>query len=412
MYTEIPTIILYVLLYIALFFEVVVLTSFFEGRSKMKEEEDSKPLRFPSVTIAVPVWNEEKTLAGTLESLLALDYPKDKLKIVVVDDGSIDSTLSIARSFENHPQISVFTKTNGGKHTAVNMVLKDCDTELFGCLDADSFVDKDTLINIVKYFDDPETMAVAPCLKVMSPHTLLQKMQAVEYTMGVFLKKVFGNLNSIQVTPGPFSIFRRKVFDDLGPYRKAHNTEDLEIALRMHLNHYKIVNSHKAFVYTKTPETVRALIKQRVRWTQGTIQNLLDYREMFFNREFGNFGLFVLPIIFFFILLTLYSTVYILSNLIREIFIKVSIWNQVGIHPKTWDFTPDAFYISTKAIIFISVLFAVVSMTIFVYGRRISEEKTNPRHFVYFFLMYGLIVPLWIWKSVYNTLINKKNTWR
>ena len=82
MVSDILPIILYIFLYISLFFEVIILTSFFEGRSKMKEEENSVAINRPSVTIAVPVWNEEETLAGTLNSLLALDYPKDKLKIV------------------------------------------------------------------------------------------------------------------------------------------------------------------------------------------------------------------------------------------------------------------------------------------------------------------------------------------
>ena len=404
--------ILYVFLYISLFFEVVILTSFFEGRGKMKEEEDREPAVFPSVTIAVPVWNEEETLAGTLESLLALDYPKDKLHIVVVNDGSKDNTLQIARSFEHFQQIEVIDKENGGKHTAVNLVLEKSDSDLFGCLDADSFVDTDTLKTIVKYFEDPTVMAVTPCLKVLNPETFIQKLQAVEYTMGVFLKRVFGNLNSIQVTPGPFSVFRKRVFDDLGPYRKAHNTEDFEIALRMHLHHYKIVNSHKAFVYTKTPKTIRTLLKQRVRWTQGSIQNLLDYREMFFKKEFGNFGLFILPMIFFFIFLTLYTTSFIVFNLLKSLTLKIEYILVAGWNPKTWDFKFDSFYINTEAIAFLTLFFLIISMTLFRYGRQIAEEETSAKHFVYFLLMYGFIAPLWVWKSVYNTIINKKNTWR
>ena len=404
--------ILYVFLYISLFFEVVILTSFFEGRGKMKEEEDREPAVFPSVTIAVPVWNEEETLAGTLESLLALDYPKDKLHIVVVNDGSKDNTLQIARSFEHFKQIEVIDKENGGKHTAVNLVLENSQSDLFGCLDADSFVDTDTLKTIVKYFEDPTVMAVTPCLKVLNPQTFIQKLQAVEYTMGVFLKRVFGNLNSIQVTPGPFSVFRKRVFDDLGPYRKAHNTEDFEIALRMHLHHYKIVNSHKAFVYTKTPKTIRTLLKQRVRWTQGSIQNLLDYREMFFKKEFGNFGLFILPMIFFFIFLTLYTTSFIVFNLLKSLTLKIEYILVAGWNPKTWDFKFDSFYINTEAIAFLTLFFLIISMTLFRYGRQIAEEETSAKHFVYFLLMYGFIAPLWVWKSVYNTIINKKNTWR
>lgn len=404
--------VLYVFLYISLFFEVVILTSFFEGRGKMKQEEDSEPTVFPSVTIAVPVWNEEETLAGTLESLLALDYPKDKLHIVVVNDGSKDNTLKIARSFEHFDQIEVIDKENGGKHTAVNLVLEKSESDLFGCLDADSFVDADTLKTIVKYFEDPTVMAVTPCLKVLNPETFIQRLQAVEYTMGVFLKRVFGNLNSIQVTPGPFSVFRKRVFDDLGPYRKAHNTEDFEIALRMHLHHYKIVNSHKAFVYTKTPKTIRTLLKQRVRWTQGSIQNLLDYREMFFKKEFGNFGLFILPMIFFFIFLTLYSTSFIVFNLLKALTRKIEYFLVAGFNPSTWNFKFDSFYINTEAIAFLTVFFLIISMTLFRYGRQIAEEQTSAKHFVYFLLMYGFIAPLWVWKSVYNTITNRKNTWR
>jgi cellulose synthase/poly-beta-1,6-N-acetylglucosamine synthase-like glycosyltransferase len=405
--------ILYVFLYVALFFQIVLLTSFFEGTSKMKAEEiASEPTYFPTVAIAVPVWNEESTLAGTLNSLLALRYPKDKLEIIVIDDGSTDNTLSIARSFESNPQIKVITKQNGGKHTAVNLALSMTHSELFGCLDADSFVDSEALVTIVKYFEQPDTMAVTPAMKVFTPKTLIQKLQSVEYTMGIFLKRVFGNLNSIQVTPGPFSVFRKKVFDDLGPYKKAHNTEDLEIALRMHLHHYKIVNAHKAFVFTKTPSTLRALLKQRLRWTQGSIQNMLDYREMFFKREFGNFGLFILPIIFFFILATLYSTSFIVVNLFKSLVRQIEYIMVAGFNPEHYKWKFDPYFISTEALGFIAVLFIIISLVLFRYGRQISEEKTNPIHFVYFLIMYGCIAPIWVWQSVYNIVMKKTNSWR
>jgi cellulose synthase/poly-beta-1,6-N-acetylglucosamine synthase-like glycosyltransferase len=405
-------IILYVFMYIALFFQVVILTSFFEGRGKMKEEEATEPVVFPSVAIAVPVWNEQETLAGTLDSLLALNYPKEKLEIIVVDDGSTDNTLQIANKYKDNPQIQVITKANGGKHTAVNLALEKTNAELFGCLDADSFVDTEALRNIVKYFEQPETMAVTPCMKVMNPVTWLQKLQAVEYTTGIFLKRVFGNMNSIQVTPGPFSIFRKRVFDEIGPYKKAHNTEDFEIALRMHLHHFKIANSHKAFVYTKTPATLRALLKQRVRWTQGSIQNLLDYRFLFFKKEFGNFGLYILPMIFFFIFLTLYTTGFIAFNFVKALVLRIEQLFVVGFNPGMWKFTFDTFYISTEAIAFLAFFFVFISLVLFRYGRQIAEEETSFKHFFYFLLMYGLIAPLWVWKSVYNTITRTKNSWR
>jgi cellulose synthase/poly-beta-1,6-N-acetylglucosamine synthase-like glycosyltransferase len=412
MQTDLLSIILYIFLFASLYFEVLILLSFFEGLDKMKEEEDFMPLSFPSVLIVVPVWNEEKTLAGTINSLLDLNYPKDKLTIMMIDDGSTDNTLTIMQTFAGNKQIEIYTKENGGKHTAVNFALSKCKAELFGCLDADSFVEKNTLLNIVKYFEDKEVMAVTPSLKVKDPKTLIQKMQAVEYTMGIFLKKVFGNLRSIQVTPGPFSIFRKTVFDELGPYKKAHNTEDFEIALRMHRNHMLIVNSHKAFVLTQTPETVRKLIKQRLRWTQGSIENLIDYKDLFFKKEYGNFGIIILPFIFFFVFLALFTSFYMVFNLIKALKNKAEYIYQVGIDPFNFSFKFDSFFISTEAIVFLSILFILITLTTFTLGRVIAEEKTRPSHLFYFLTMYTLIVPIWMWRSVFNVITKKKNTWR
>jgi cellulose synthase/poly-beta-1,6-N-acetylglucosamine synthase-like glycosyltransferase len=79
-------------------------------------------------------------------------------------------------------------------------------------------------------------MAVAPTILIKDPKTMLQKAQSVEYDYAIYIKKMLGMLNAIHVTPGPFSIFRKKVFDEIGPYKHAHNTEDQEIALRMHQN--------------------------------------------------------------------------------------------------------------------------------------------------------------------------------
>src|SRR3989338_5566644 len=88
---------LYVCLFVALYFEVFLLISFFE--KKPSKKDSSLPARYPRVSMLVPCFNEEKTLAGTIDSLLAMEYPKDKLEIVVVDDGSRDNTAAIAREY-------------------------------------------------------------------------------------------------------------------------------------------------------------------------------------------------------------------------------------------------------------------------------------------------------------------------
>src|SRR4051812_9922267 len=109
----------YPFIFIAIFFEVFLLVTFLSGPAR---ERRSRPLatHTPKVSVVVPCWNEENTISGTVESLLALDYPADKLQIVLVDDGSTDNTPALMDSYARYPQVTVIHKENGGKHTAMN----------------------------------------------------------------------------------------------------------------------------------------------------------------------------------------------------------------------------------------------------------------------------------------------------
>src|SRR3989344_2298277 len=252
---------LYVCLFVTLYFEVFLMISFFE--KKPSKKDTSLPARYPHVSMLVPCFNEEKTLASTIDSLLAMQYPKEKLEIVIIDDGSRDNTAAIAREYVRmHPaQVRFLQKENGGKYTALNLGIERSHGEIIGCLDADSFAAPDALIEAVKHFENnPLAMAIAPAMKVYKPRRMLELMQNVEYTFGIFYKKMFDNLSAINVLPGPFSMYKRKVFNQIGIFRHAHNTEDMEIAFRMHQNSLCIVNAHTAFVYTTVPKTVRMLL--------------------------------------------------------------------------------------------------------------------------------------------------------
>jgi cellulose synthase/poly-beta-1,6-N-acetylglucosamine synthase-like glycosyltransferase len=128
-------------------------------------------------------------------------------------------------------------------------------------------------------------MAVAPSVTVFEPKNIIQYAQKAEYHMGVYFKKMLGILGAINVTPGPLTVFRKKVFDDLGPYRHGHSTEDMEIAYRMQKNRYKIEHCNDAYVYTNTPKTVRKLYRQRLRWIYGfispsTIRSSTEYSKI------------------------------------------------------------------------------------------------------------------------------------
>lgn len=404
---------MYPFLFLSMFFQVLLLESFFENRKKIKDEEDFDIDFYPSVTVAVPCWNEEKTLAGTLDSLLLLDYPKEKLLIIVVDDGSKDATYSIAKEYEsNYPhQIKALTKANGGKHTAVNLALSEAKTDLFGCLDADSFVDPKALSVIVSYFNSNEKiMAVTPCMHIRDPKTLIQRMQAVEYLMGIYLRKAFGQLDAIQVTPGPFSIFRRNVFDTIGVYRKAHNTEDYEITLRMHKAGFKIANAHKALVYTLGPATIKGYFFQRLRWVRGFLENSLDYRDIFFKKKYGNFGMFTLPMAFIFVFYGLYAFLFAFYSFVSNWSKAVEKWITVGFHPHMPVF--DIFFFNTTVIAFAGmVMFSMFLFALYI-AQTLSDDKQEfYRNFPIYFFFYPVFIPFILGRAVFDTLTNRKNEW-
>ena len=285
----------YVTAYISLFTSMFFLYTFWDNYSSSMKR--APPAKIPKVTVVVPAFNEQECIAATIESLLKLNYPKEKLEIIVVDDGSTDKTYEIAKKYDGG-NVRVFTKKNGGKGSALNFAIKKSKGEFVGALDADSFVHPDALINMVGYFEDPNIMAVTPALKVYNKNSILPKIQVVEYLMGVFLRKVFAMLGSIHVTPGPFTIYRKFFFKQYGGYDEKNITEDIEIALRIQSKNYQIENAMDACVYTMSPTGFRELLWQRVRWYLGFIDNVLNHKNLF-GFKHGILGVLVLPMAFF-----------------------------------------------------------------------------------------------------------------
>ncbi len=407
-------IIFYVLVFLSLYVQVFFLVTFLENRKKIVTRKGEIKLReYPAVTIVVPCWNEEKTISKTVHSLLDMNYPKDKLNIFLVDDGSTDSTWEVIQTFKKHENIQVFHKENGGKHTALNLGLEKSTTDFFGCLDADSIADRESLVRIMSYFEkDPSTMAVAPSIIVHNAKTLIQNAQTAEYYMAVYVKKMLGFLGGIHVTPGPLTIFKRKVFDTLGPYRHAHNTEDMEIAYRMQKNHYKIEQCNDAYVYTNTPPTAVKLYKQRLRWIYGFINNTLDYKYLLFKRKYGNFSMFTVPAGVISIFAASYLFFRFLYEAVKFIYTKFIQVSAVGFDVS---FNPnfDPFFINTHFFLFITIMLYSLVIFSMILGRKIASGKWKlSADMLYFFFIFSVIAPIWLMKAVYNTLLVKKPAWR
>ncbi len=403
-------IVMYIFLFISLYFEVFLLVSFIENRRRAALKTPATPYE-PTVAIIVPCWNEEKTLGGTIESLLALEYPKDKFEIIVVDDGSRDDTLAVARTFERFAQVRVFHKENGGKHSAMNLALTHTSAELIGCLDADSVVAPGALRHIVRAFQNEKVGAVTPAIHIKKPVNLLQHMQEAEYRLGLFVRFTLASMGSMYITPGPFSFFRTAVVQSLGGWRHGYSTEDLEMAMRLQSHGYLIGNAPGAKVYTGTPRSIRALFRQRVRWSYGFLRNGVDYSHMFGNRKYGNLGIIILPMAVLSIGIAVYFYAHFWYAVAESLWHEVLRLEIIGFVFHTPSF--DAFYLDTSALWFIIIASVAIVIALVSVGTFIGTgHRRPPVGTALFVLFYSMIAPLWLGTAFVRALLRTGVRWR
>ncbi len=413
-----PEMLAYPFLFIAIFFESFVLVTLLSKPARLARlrraggRDDVHTL--PTVAVVVPCWNEASTVAATCDSLLALDYPKEKLEIILVDDGSTDATSEIMSRFALHPQVRIIRKENGGKHTALNAGIAVTAAEFIGCLDADSLVEPDALGEIIPCFDNPQVAAVTGAMSVHNPSNVLQHMQNAEYIFGITFRHSIASINGLYVTPGPFSFYRRSILNDLGGFRYGHQTEDMEMALRIQQAGYGIENAPRARVYTKAPATIAKLVKQRTRWTTGFLRNVLgEYRSLIGSPRHGALGVLMLPsaliaigsgILLFFLML---------FELSRGIAVALSL--RVGI-PFSYAFLPhgsfDWFYFPANFYVLLGVMTLIASLTLIFVGKRISKTPGNiALGLLSYALLYGLVVPLWLLRATADVTFGTRRDW-
>ena len=368
---------------------------------------------YPSATFLIPCWNEEETVINTIKSVLDLDYPKEKFNLIVIDDGSTDGTWRTLQQYVNHPQIMLLTKENGGKHSALNHALTFLKTQLVISFDADTKINRDALKKAAAYFiKDTTLMALGGTVLIDKPKTMAQKAQEIEYEIFSFTKKMLGLADAVFVVPGAFSVFRCEVFDIVGGYRNAHNLEDIELTIRMQKHGLKISHAHDAIVWTKGPGTVKQLYKQRLRWSYGFIMNMLDYRAMLFNKKYKNFGVFTLPMTVFSYFIILFVFFYSLYKIILSIWEFVYKLYLVGFGRLQWP-SFDTFFINTKIYVILAMFLYISVVMHYFLGRHISNvKKKNFWNVPYFLLMFSLLAPVWVIKSIYNSATRRKVLWR
>ncbi len=408
-----PEVLAYPFLFIAIFFESFVLVTLLSKPARAARARQPGEAT-PHVAIIVPCWNEATTVVATCESLLALQYPKEKLEIILVDDGSTDRTPEVIARFRGHSQVRIIRKENGGKYTALNAGIATTQAEFIGCLDADSFVEPNALREIIPCFHNQSVAAVTAAMSVHKPTNVLQHMQNAEYIFGIIFRHAMASINGLYVTPGPFSFYRSSIFKELGGFRYGHQTEDMEMALRIQQAGYVIENAPRARVYTKSPKTIASLIKQRTRWTTGFLRNILgEYRGLIANRRYGVLGMLMLPSSLISIVGSVLLFFLVVFELSRSTITALSI--RAGI-PLSYAFVPsgsfDWFYLPLNFYLLLGVTILIASLSLIIAGKRISKTPgAIAVGLVSYMFLYSLVVPLWLLRATGDFARGKYRDW-
>src|SRR6202051_3167383 len=332
----------------------------------------------PRVAVLIPAYNEEKVIERTIQGALESDYPN--LRVIVIDDGSKDRTLEIARcafaAEEAAGRVIILTKPNGGKAEALNFGLQHIgDAELFVGIDADTII---------------APHAVAGNAKVGTRVNLWTRWQALEYiTSQNFERRALNTMGAVSVVPGAIGAWRVSAVREAGGFHTDTVAEDADLTMALLQLGYRVEYQDLALAYTEAPVNARGLMRQRFRWSFGILQSVWKHRGAF-ARE-GVLGWIALPnIAIFQVLLPL------VSPFIDIMFFVGTVWYfvQKSFHPESTD--PGSFQRLIVFFVAFLVMDFLASAIAFALERRRPEAPEDP----------WLLSQVWLQRFAYRQLFS------
>lgn len=371
------TIVFFVGLGIFIIHSIFILVFALLHRIKEGKIERRGRQRKPRVSVVIPVFNEEKVIQKTLDSVLASDYPN--FEIVVVDDGSKDDSAKIIKNFINKHKVKdkvfLIQQENQGKFSALNAAFSHSSGEIIVAVDADTLISPKAIKSFMYHFRDPKMAAVAGNIKVGNQVNFLTKLQEVDYRLALNLeRRAFSYLNSVYVVPGAISAWRRDAVLEADGFSEVTLTEDGELGMRLKKLGYSIDYESKAVAYTEAPEKLGQLWRQRFRWTFGALQTLWLHKDMIGRPKYGFLGVVLLPYTIF-----IQIPFLAISPLIELIAIPVAIFG------------------STQVVTVAILSMIIIRFVLFLIASRLGGENTKlaayviPYRFFYQFLWYFVL---------------------
>lgn len=230
------------------------------------------------ISVLIPCYNEEASILACIDSCLAQTRPVDE--IVVVDDGSTDSSSDILKSYGGFVKVVSTDVASGNKSYAQELGLQHVTGDIVVMTDADTVLDDKFVEYIEKDFSDSRVVAVCGYVKSMK-YNWLTACREIDYALTQNIHKIAqSEINFLTVIPGCAAAFRTKLFTENSLFDHDTVTEDLDITYKLHEMGLGIMYNRNAIVYTQDPGDLRSYWRQMKRWYAGGWQNLIKHRRL------------------------------------------------------------------------------------------------------------------------------------
>lgn len=252
------------------------------------------------VSVLIPCFNEEKVIVGSIARILESSWKR--LEVIVLDDGSSDNTSDeVEKAYAHEPRVALLRFPNAGKAAALNKGLAIAKGDVVVALDADTLFPPDTIGRLVRWFADPHVGAVAGNALVGNRLNLITRWQALEYVTAQNLeRRALAALGAVTVVPGAVGAWRRSALETLGGFPGDTLAEDQDLTIAVQRAGWHVEFDPSARAYTEAPDTLKGLLKQRFRWSFGTLQCIWKHKQAIFSLEHKALGFVALPQIWLF----------------------------------------------------------------------------------------------------------------
>jgi cellulose synthase/poly-beta-1,6-N-acetylglucosamine synthase-like glycosyltransferase len=294
---------------------------------KEKEDVDGRSFSYPSCSILIPAHNEEKVIGATIESMLKLDYPKKKLRIIVINDGSTDTTKKIIERYaKRDSRVELFNIPKGkggkGKSRALNLGVKQAKSDIIAVYDADNTPEGNSLRYLVaQLLLNKELGGVIGKFRTVNKnHNMLTKFINVEtLSFQSMLQAGRWQMHGIATLPGTNYVMWTSLIRELDGWDEEALTEDSELSIRIYEAGYKIKYIPYAITYEQEPQEWKVWIKQRMRWVRGNnyvVSKFLKHIPNFKNKRLAFDLLYTLALYYiFFAAIIISDFLFVLSGL-------------------------------------------------------------------------------------------------